>query len=80
VQIAVSTGSVGLLAYAAWMVVAGLGAYRAFRRNRSAFAAAGVAAWTGFQVAGCFDWSFGDAEGREPTFHLAGAWPSPRAR
>jgi O-antigen ligase len=62
VQIAVSTGSVGLLAYAAWMAIAGLGAYRAFRHTRSAYAAAGVAAWAGFQVAGCFDWSFGDAE------------------
>jgi len=62
VQIAVSTGSLGLLAYAAWMVIAGLGAFSAFRRSRSAFAAAGLAAWTGFQVAGCFDWSFGDAE------------------
>lgn len=62
VQIAVSTGSVGLLAYIAWMAIAGLGAWGAFRRNRSAFAAAGVAAWTGFQVAGFFDWSFGDAE------------------
>jgi len=62
VQIAVTTGTVGLLAYAAWMAIAGLGAFNAFRRNRSAFAAAGVAAWTGFQVAGFFDWSFGDAE------------------
>src|SRR5207237_8454530 len=62
VQIAVSTGSVGLLAYAAWMAIAGLGAYRAFRHTRSAYAAAGVAAWAGFKVAGCFDWSFGDAE------------------
>ena len=62
VQIAVSTGLLGLLAYTAWMIVAGLGAFGAFRRSGSAFAAAGAAAWAGFQVAGFFDWSFGDAE------------------
>jgi O-antigen ligase len=62
VQIAVTTGVVGLLAYGAWMALAGLGAWRAFRRTRSAFAVAGFAAWVGFQVAGIFDWSFGDAE------------------
>ena len=62
VQIAVATGALGLLAYLAWMALAGWGAWRAFRTTRSAFAAAGIAAWAGFQVAGFFDWSFGDAE------------------
>ena len=62
VHIAVTTGAIGLAAYLAWMGLAGWGAFCAFRRGRSAFAAAGVAAWVGFQVAGIFDWSFGDAE------------------
>lgn len=62
VHIAVTTGVVGLVAYLAFMLVAGWGAWGAYRRTRSAFAAAGIAAWVGFQVAGCFDWSFGDAE------------------
>ncbi len=62
VQIAVTTGTVGLLAYGAWMALAGWWAWRAFRRTRAAFAAAGLAAWLGFQVYGLFDWSFGDAE------------------
>ena len=62
VQIAVTTGAIGLAAYLAWMALAGIAAFRAFRRSGSAFAAAGVAAWVGFQVAGIFDWSFGDAE------------------
>ena len=62
VHIAVTTGAVGLLAYGAWMALAGWGAWRAFRRTRSALAAAGLAAWIAFQVHGLFDWSFGDAE------------------
>jgi O-antigen ligase len=62
VQIAVTTGIVGTLAYGAWMLLAGLAAWNAFRRTRSALAAAGLAAWVGFQVHGLFDWSFGDAE------------------
>lgn len=62
VHIAVSTGVVGLLAYGAWMALAGWWAWMAFRRTRSALAAAGLAAWIGFQVHGMFDWSFGDAE------------------
>jgi O-antigen ligase len=62
VQIAATTGTVGLLAYFAWMLLAGMAAWRAFRNTRSAFAAAGLAAWVGFQVHGLFDWSFGDAE------------------
>lgn len=62
VQIAATTGTVGLLAYLAWMLLAGAAAWRAFRNTRSAFAAAGLVAWVGFQVYGLFDWSFGDAE------------------
>ncbi|MEP7028222.1 MAG: O-antigen ligase family protein [Candidatus Eisenbacteria bacterium] len=62
VQIAVSTGALGLVAYGAWMVLAGWLAWQAFRRTRSPLAAAGLAAWISFQVYGLFDWSFGDAE------------------
>lgn len=62
VQVAATTGAVGLLAYGAWMALAGWMAWRAFRRTRSAYAAAGLAAWVGFQMHGMFDWSFGDAE------------------
>jgi len=62
VHIAVTTGALGLLAYGAWMALAGWGAWRAFRRTRSALAASGLAAWIAFQVYGLFDWSFGDAE------------------
>jgi O-antigen ligase len=62
VQIAVTTGALGLLAYLGWMALAGFLAWRAFRTTRSAYAAAGLAAWVAFQVHGMFDWSFGDAE------------------
>ncbi len=62
VQIAVSTGSVGLLAYAAWMTIAGIFLWRAWRISRSALAAAGFAVWVAFQIHGLFDWSFGDVE------------------
>ncbi len=62
VQIAVTTGAIGLLAYGVWMALAGWFAYRAFRTTRSALAAAGWGAWVAFQVFGLFDWAFGDAE------------------
>jgi O-antigen ligase len=68
VHIAVTTGAAGLLAYGAWMALAGWGAWRAFRRTRSALAAAGLAAWIAFQVHGLFDWSFGDAEVADQLF------------
>jgi O-antigen ligase len=68
VHIAVTTGAVGLLAYGAWMALAGWLAWRAFRNTRNALAAAGLAAWIAFQVSGMFDWSFGDAEVADQLF------------
>jgi len=68
VHVAVTTGAVGLLAYGAWMALAGWCAWRAFRLTRSALAAAGLAAWIAFQVHGLFDWSFGDAEVADQLF------------
>jgi len=62
VQIGVTTGLVGLLAYGAWMALAGWFVLRAFRNTRSPFAAAGLGVWVAFQVFGLFDWAFGDAE------------------
>ena len=62
VQIAVTTGAVGALAYALWMGLAGWFLYRAFRTTRSPYAAAGWGVWLAFQVFGLFDWAFGDAE------------------
>jgi O-antigen ligase len=62
VQIGVTTGAVGLLAYGAWMALAGWFLFRAFRNTRSPFAAAGWGVWVAFQVFGLFDWAFGDAE------------------
>ncbi len=61
-QIGVTTGAVGLLAYGAWMALAGWFLFRAFRNTRSPFAAAGWGVWVAFQVFGLFDWAFGDAE------------------
>jgi O-antigen ligase len=62
VQIAVTTGVVGLACYAAWMGLVGYLLWRAYRRMRGGVAAAGLAVFVGFQVGGLFDWSFGDAE------------------
>jgi len=88
VQIAVTTGALGLLAFGTWMALAGWFTYRAFRTTRSAFAAAGWAAWLAFQVFGLFDWAFGDAEVANQLFLWIGlalaaagsAAPPPRAR
>ena len=62
VQIAASTGIVGLLAWLAWM--GGVLVLLLAGRNgpRRAWAWTGVAIWMAFQVSGFFDWSFGDAE------------------
>ncbi|MGH7726269.1 MAG: O-antigen ligase family protein [Candidatus Eiseniibacteriota bacterium] len=62
VQIAVSTGTIGLLAYTAWMAIAGFFLWRAWRTSRSALGAAGFAVWVAFQIHGLFDFSFGDVE------------------
>ena len=62
VQIAVTTGVVGLACYAAWMGLVGFLLWRAYRRTRGGVAAAGLAVFVGFQIGGLFDWSFGDAE------------------
>jgi O-antigen ligase len=62
VQIAVTTGALGALAYAVWMGLAGYFLFLAFRKTRSPYAAAGWGVWLAFQVFGLFDWAFGDAE------------------
>jgi O-antigen ligase len=59
VQVAVSTGVVGLAAYVAFHLAL-LGALWPRRRTPWGLAALGV--WVAFQLAGLFDWSFGDAE------------------
>ncbi len=59
VQIAVATGTVGVVAYAFFHAVAGL---LLWRRRASPYARAALAAWLAFHVSGFFDWSFGDAE------------------
>jgi len=61
VQIAVSTGLVGLAAYLAWMGLVLVLLARA-ARGGSWRALVGLAVWVGFQVHGLFEWSFGDAE------------------
>lgn len=61
VQIAVSTGVVGLAAYLAWMGLIGVLLARAARAG-SWRALVGLAIWVSFQVHGLFEWSFGDAE------------------
>ena len=59
VQVAVSGGAVGLAAYAA---LHGAVLWALWRRRRGAWGLAGLGVWVSFQVAGLFDWSFGDAE------------------
>lgn len=59
VQVAVTGGAIGLVAYAALMAALG---FCLWKRRDSPWALAGLAAWVSFQVAGLFDWSFGDAE------------------
>jgi O-antigen ligase len=59
VQVAVSTGTVGLVAY----VVFHLALLRAlWLRRRSTWGLAALGVWMAFEMAGLFDWSFGDAE------------------
>ena len=65
VQIAASTGLIGLAAYFAWMIVVVallLGRLRRAGAGGATRALVGVAVWLAFQVHGMFDWSFGDAE------------------
>ena len=62
VQVAVSTGLVGLAAYLAWMGALGVLLVRAARGARWSRAWVGLAIWAAFQVHGLFDWCFGDAE------------------
>jgi len=59
VQVAVSTGLVGSLAYAAFhlALLAAL-----WRRRGTWWGLAALGVWVAFEVAGFFDWSFGDAE------------------
>ncbi|HEV8481556.1 MAG TPA: O-antigen ligase family protein [Candidatus Eisenbacteria bacterium] len=59
VQVAVSTGIVGSAAYAAFhlALLAGL-----WRRRRRWWGLAALGVWVAFELAGFFDWSFGDAE------------------
>jgi O-antigen ligase len=59
VQVAVSTGVVGLLAY----VYFHLGfLVSLWPRRNTPWGLAALGVWVAFQVAGFFDWSFGDAE------------------
>ena len=60
VQIAVATGTVGLVAYAFFHLVIVALLWRRLKESMWARAAFGV--WITFHLAGLFDWSFGDAE------------------
>jgi O-antigen ligase len=62
VQVAVSTGLVGLLAYVAWMGMVGVLLVRVAARPGWGRGLIALAVWVAFQVHGMFDWSFGDAE------------------
>lgn len=62
VQIAVSTGGLGLVAYLAWMGLLAVLLVRASRGGGWSRGLVGLAVWGAFQVHGLFDWSFGDAE------------------
>ncbi|MEO6463154.1 MAG: O-antigen ligase family protein, partial [Candidatus Eisenbacteria bacterium] len=62
VQVAVSTGLVGLVAYLAWMGILGGLLLRGAARGGGGRVLVGLAVWVAFQVHGLFDWSFGDAE------------------
>ncbi|HKA25138.1 MAG TPA: O-antigen ligase family protein [Candidatus Eisenbacteria bacterium] len=59
VQVAVSTGVIGLLAYLGFhlALLASL-----WPRRGTRWGLAGLAVWMAFQLSGLFDWSFGDAE------------------
>jgi len=65
VQVAASTGLLGLLAYAAWMLLVARLLVSSLRRagvRAAPRALTALAVWFAFQVHGMFDWSFGDAE------------------
>jgi putative inorganic carbon (HCO3(-)) transporter len=62
VQIAASTGLLGLAAYLAWMLAAAVLLVRRARGPDRGWARVGLAVGLAFQVHGFFDWSFGDAE------------------
>ena len=62
VQIAASTGLVGLSAYTGWMLLVAFLLARGARAPGGGRALVGLAVWLAFQVHGMFDWSFGDAE------------------
>jgi O-antigen ligase len=62
VQVAVSTGGIGLAAWLAWMGIVGVLLARGARHAGGGRALVGLAVWAAFQVHGLFDWSFGDAE------------------
>ena len=59
VQIAVATGTIGLVAYGLFHACLAL---LLWRRRASPAALAALSAWLAFHVSGFFDWSFGDAE------------------
>ncbi len=62
VQVAVSTGIVGLFAFIFWMGAVLVTLARRLRDFRRGWAMLGLSVWLAFQVHGLFDWSFGDAE------------------
>lgn len=59
VQVAVSTGVVGLLAYLAFHLTFLI---LLWPRRKTPWGLAALGVWVAFQFAGFFDWSFGDAE------------------
>lgn len=59
VQVAVSTGVIGLAAYVAFHLAFLLCLWP---RRKTPWGLAALGVWVAFQVAGFFDWSFGDAE------------------
>lgn len=84
VQVAVSTGLVGLFAYVAWMGIAGTLLVQATARTGWGRGLVALAVWVAFQVHGMFDWSFGDAEVANQFFlwtglGLAALGPRPEA-
>ncbi len=65
VQVAASTGLIGLAAYLGWMLLTAgllLGRLRHAGPQGAPRALVGLGIWIAFQVHGMFDWSFGDAE------------------
>jgi O-antigen ligase len=59
VQVAVSTGVIGLAAYLAFQMAF---LVCLWPRRKTPWGLAALGIWVAFQVAGFFDWSFGDAE------------------